>query len=248
MHMIINMFFTKLLLNELLSYCGEIIAYLKGADKEGLQLDAVVTSLDQKYELAIEVSNRTRSSQYTEQLKVKDHRRDESYLALRKYLEACIHCKDVAIAQAAGKLLSIFRSHGWSLQLEGRAVQSAKLTSLIKELNLPENTTLMTTVAATNWYKGLRDDQADFLQLQEDRTLAEASETEYVTLEVYKELRISCEQLFASIEVLNRIAPNTKYDEMGSFINDCTQRYLTAAKTRITKSENTKEAEETVEE
>ena len=39
--------------------------------------------------------------------------------------------------------------------------------------------------------------------------------------------------------------PNPKYDAMENFINDCTQRYLTAVKARITKSENAKEAEET---
>ena len=243
--MIVKMNFGKLRLSEFLSYCGELLAFLKGADKENLQLDTAVSTLDQKYELAIEVANRTRSSQYTVLLKDKDHRRDDSFLALRKYLEACMHRKDATIALNADKLLRIFRSHGWSLQSKGRAEQSAKMVSLIKELNLAENTALITSLTATDWYQDMVDDQAAYLQLQEDRTLEEASQTDYDTLEVYKELRISCEQIIEGIEVLNRMMPDPKYDAMENFINDCTQRYLTAVKARITKSENAKEAEET---
>ncbi len=78
--------FTKLRLSEFLSYCGEISTFLKSLDKEGLQ---IVTAIDQfavRYEVAVEVSNRTRSSKFTDVLKAKDHRRDESFLAFRIWL------------------------------------------------------------------------------------------------------------------------------------------------------------------
>ncbi len=156
-------------------------------------------------------------------------------------VEASTHRKDVSVAKHAETLLGIIKSHGWSLQLGGRAVQSAKMASLVKELSSAENTSLIEQLSATDWYQDMVDDNAEYLKLQEDKTVAESSETEYDTLGVYKELRVSCEQLFEAIEVLNRIAPNEKYNQMVAFINDCTQRYQTIMKTRTTKNENAKE-------
>jgi len=242
--MIIKMIFSMLRLNEFLSYCGEIVAFLKAMDKEGLQINTVIDILNSNYEKAIEIANRNRSSEYTELLKNKDHRRDESFIALRNYFEACTHRKSVATAEIGEKLCGIIRSHGWSLHRLSRAEQSAKMASLIKEFSSTENTESFATISATDWYQDMVDDNAAFLKSQEDKTIAEGSEEDYDTFVVYKELQVSCEQLFESIEVLNRIAPNAKYDEMVNFINDCTQRYQTIAKTRTTKSENAKEETE----
>jgi hypothetical protein len=239
--MIEQMNFSKLHLNEFLSYCGEISTYLKSIDKEGLQIVPVIDQFAVRYELAVKVSNRSRSSKFTHLLKGNDHRRDESFLAFRNLVEACSHRKDAIFAEKAESLLRIIRSHGWSLHTKGRASQSAKMASLVKELSSVENTSLIADLAATDWYQDMVDDNTEYLKLQEDKTVAESSEADYDTLEVYKELRISCEQLFEGIEVLNRIAPNEKYDQMEAFINDCTQRYQTIVKTRTTKNENTKE-------
>lgn len=239
--MIMKMLFGSLRLNEFLGYCGEIVSFLKSMDKEGLQIKTAIDSFDLNYEKAIEVANRNRSSQFTEWLQERDHRRDESFIAFRNLVEANLHRKTDAIVDAADKLSRIIRSHGWSLQRESRAEQSAKMASLIKELALPENVGLVTALSATEWYQDMLDDNAAFLQLLEDKTVAEASEANYDTLAVYKDLRVSCERLFEGIEVLNRIIPNEKYNEMENFINDCTQRYLTAVKVRKTKNENAKE-------
>ncbi|WP_421919304.1 DUF6261 family protein [Marinifilum sp.] len=242
--MIIKLTSSMLRLNEFLSYCSEINAFLKTLDKEGLQINPLIDEFAKKYEKAIEVANRARSSQYTELLKERDHRRDESYLAFRNLIEASSHRKDASIVKKAGNVLRTIKSHGWSLQLAGRAEQSAKMASLIKELSSAENTELLAALSATDWYQDMLDDNSAFLQLQEDKTKAEASEEDYDTFEVYKELQVCCEQLFDSIEVLNRIAPNEKYDQMEAFINDCTKRYQTLAKTRTTKNENAKEEHE----
>jgi hypothetical protein len=239
--MIEQMNFSKLHLNEFLSYCGEISTYLKSIDKEGLQIVSAIDQFAARYEMAVEVSNRTRSSKFTGMLEAKEYRRDESYLAFRNLVEACSHRKDVTFAEKAESLLRIIRSHGWSLHTKGRANQSAKMASLVKELSSAENAKLVEDLSAKDWYQDMVDDNAEFLKLQEDKTVAESAETEYDTLGVYKELRISCEQLFEGIKVLNRIAPNEKYNQMEAFINDCTQRYQTIVKTRTTKNENAKE-------
>ncbi len=242
--MMIKMLFGSLRLNEFLSYCGEILNFLKSVDKEGLQINTAIDGVELNYEKAIEVANRNRTSQFTDWLQKNDHRRDESFIAFRNLIEANTHRKSDEIVEASGILSRIIRSHDWSLQRKSRSEQSAKMASLVKELSSSENASLIARLSATEWYQDMLDDNTEFLQLQEDKTVADASEADYDTLEVYKDLRIRCEQLLEGIEVLNRIAPNVKYDEMEKFINDCTQRYLTAVKARKTKTKNEKEEQE----
>lgn len=232
------MIFSLLRINEFIGYCNEIKTYLASTEMEGLQLNAPVEKLNLKLEEALGASNRSRSSQFTLWLHERDHRRDESFVAFRNYMEACTHRKDEALATAADKMCRIIRGHGWSLHAKGVKVQSAKMASLIKELELDENKALITTLTADTWYKDLVDDNAAYNKLNEDRAKAKGNQVDYDTEEVYKALRFACEELFDTIEVLNRISPNGKYVEIANFINGCTQKYMTAARTRRTKSEN----------
>ena len=236
--MFIKMIFRLLRINELLGYGNEIKTYLASIEMEGLQLNAPVEKLNLKQEEALAASNRTRSSQFTNWLHERDHRRDESFVAFRNLMEASTHRKDEALASAADKMCRIIRGHGWTLYAGGQKVQSAKMASLIKELELEENKALIATLTADVWYKDMVDDNAAYNQMNEERAKAKGSQVDYDTEEVYKALRFACEELFDAIEVLNRISPNEKYVEVANFINGCTQKYMTAARTRQTKSEN----------
>ncbi|MGZ2371726.1 DUF6261 family protein [Ancylomarina sp. YFZ004] len=236
--MFIKMIFSLLRINEFIGYCNEIKTYLASIEMEGLQLGTTVEKLNLKQEKALAASNRTRSSQYTNWLHKKDHRRDESFVAFRKLMEASTHRKDDTLATAADKICRTIRAHGWSLHAKGVKVQSAKMASLLKELELDENKALIATLSADTWYKDMVDDNAAYNQLNEDRAKAQLSKLDYDTEEVYKDLRLACEELFDSIEVLNRISPNEKYVEIANFINGSTQKYMTAARARQTKNEN----------
>ena len=236
--MFIKMIFSWLRINEMLGFCNEIVRFLQSIDMEGLQVGPAVEKLSVKYQEALKVSNRSRSSAYTDMLLEQDSRRDESFLAFRNLMEASTHRKDEAIASAAETICRIIRAHGWSLHADGQKVQSAKMASLQKELELPENQELILHLGADSWYRDMMEDNVAYNELKEDKTKAKASAADYDTNEVYKELRLACVELFDAIEVLNRITPNGKYVEMANFINDCTQKYSIAARTRKTKNEN----------
>lgn len=239
------MFFSMLRLNELLGYGNEINAYLKTIDSEGLQIASAIEKLNKNVEKALAASNRAMSSQFTDQLHDFDIRRDESFVAFRNLMEASTHRKDEAVANAADKLCRIIRSHNWLLYHEGLKMQSAKMASLTQELDLEENQALIAILNATTWYTDMVDDNAAYNQLNEVKGKAKIDQIHYNTEEVYKALRFACEELFEAIEVLNRISPNEKYEEMAKFINNCTQKYTTVARTRKTRNENanTEEAE-----
>lgn len=238
------MFFSLLQLNELLGYGNEINTYLKTADQEGLQIATVVEKLNNNVEKALAVANRTKSSKFTQSIQDLDARRDESFIAFRNLMEASTHRKNDSIVSAAEQICRIIKSHNWSLYTRGYKIQSAKMASLIKELDLAENQDLIKQLNANSWYRDLVADNEAFNQLNEVRSIAENAKEDYDTQEVYKAVRIACEELFDSIEVLHRIAPNEKYETIAKFINECTQKYLTLARSRKTRSQNSSEVTE----
>ena len=234
------MYFSLLQLNALLGYSNEINTYLQTADMEGLQITTAVNKLSGNVEKGLGVANRTKSSQFTERLRFFDHRRDESFIAFRNFMEASTHRKDDSLVQAGEQICRSIRSHNWSLFSRGYKVQSAKMASLIKELDLPVNQELISQLTALSWYTDMVEDNTAFNQLNEDKSLSVKSEIDYDTEEVYKNVRIACEELFEAIEVLNRIAPNEKYTTIAQFINECTQKYMVVVRSRNTKNENAK--------
>jgi len=242
--MIKKMYFSLLRLNELLGYFNEIITYLIGADLEGLQITSPVEKLNNKVEEALAAANRTTASGFTERIRQLDNRRDESFVAFRNFMEASTHRRDEAIANVAEQICRIIRTHNWSLYSRGYKIQSAKMASLLKELNQAENQALILQLEAASWYSEMLEDNNAFNQQSEEKSIAKNEEIDYDTQEIYKSARLACEELFEAIEVLNRIAPNEKYDAIAKFINECNQKYLTVARSRKTKNANAAEVTE----
>lgn len=234
--MISKMLFSSLRLDEFLSYCGEINSYLKSFDKKDIQIRPAIDKFDLNYNEAIETAHRERTNKFTDLLLKRDHRRDESFIAFRDLMNANTHREEERIADAAIQICRIIRSHGWSLQKDSRAVQSAKMASLSMELSKPENKILIATLNATEWYREMVENNKVFNQTVHKKAEANANEKEYDTIIIYKELRNSCEELFESIEVLHRMFPNEKYVQMAEFINSCSEQHLIFASTRKTKN------------
>jgi len=237
--MVSKMLFSLLRLDEFLSYCGEINSYLKLVNKKDLQISSAIDKFDLSYNEAIETAHRERTNEYTDLLLKRDHRRDESFIAFRDFMNASIHREDKSIAEAATQICRIIRSHGWSLQKDSRAVQSAKMASLSFELSKPENKMLILTLQATEWYQEMLDNNIIFDELMAEKAEIKANKKEYDTIAIYKDLRNSCDELFESIEVLHRMFPNEKYVHMSEFINSCSNEHLRLARTRKAKNAKT---------
>lgn len=230
--------FRWLRVDEFLSYCNEIKTYLQSVDLEALPIKPMVDKFAANQEEALAASNRNKTSQFTQKLREKDHRRDESFVAFRNLMEANTHRGNEVVSTAATGICGIIRTHGWSLYAGGQKRQSGKMASLIQELDTEENQATISSLKALSWYKEMVDDNQDYAMVLEEKAKAEASEVDYDTQNVYKTLRISCEHLFESITVLNRIAADAKYTEIANFCNECTQKYMAAARSRKTKNEN----------
>jgi len=236
--MLKRMYFSMLQLNELLGYCNEINTYLQSADLTDLQINGATEKLNVSLGKSLAVANKTQSSQFTARLRLTDDRRDNSFVAFRNLMEASTHRRDESLVKTADQICRTIKSHSWTLYTRGYKVQSAKMASLIKELDLPANQELIGQLEASSWYADMVEDNEAFNKLNEEKNLSENSDTDSNTEEIYKNVRIACEELFEAIEVLNRIAPNEKYTAMAQFINECTQKYMVVVRSRKTKSEN----------
>ncbi|MCT4601791.1 MAG: DUF6261 family protein [Marinifilum sp.] len=248
MSLLIKMIFRLLRIDELISYCGELVAYLVTADTEGLQLESAISDLEANYQKSVKVVHTSRGSEYTEELKLKDQRRDESFIAFRTYIEANLHRKDQVTVDAAKKISDIIRDNGWSLHRTNRSTQSSKMASLTHRLSEPECRVWINQLGGSDWYQDMVDDNQGYLDTQKEKTRVESAKEDYVAMEVYKKLQVCCEELFEAIEVLHRVTGNNKYVPIAEFINDCTQRYMTVAQARETKKNNNKEEQQTSEE
>ncbi len=240
-----KMIFGLLRINEMLGYSNEIKTYLAASGLEALPIKPLVDKFVTNQEEALAASNRNRSSKYTQLLRDKDTRRDESFIAFRNLMEANTHRSNESTVAAADVICRIIRAHGWTLYAEGKKVQSAKMASFVKELNLDENQASIASLKANAWYNEMVEDNASYSQLLEEKAKVEGGEIDYDIESVHKNLRLSIDELFETITVMNRIAPDPKYLEIAKFCNDCTQKYIVAVKSRKTK--NAKADNETVE-
>ncbi|RUT79006.1 DUF6261 family protein [Ancylomarina longa] len=236
--MIKNMLLSMLRVNELLAYSREIISRVKPLRVEGLQIMETIDTFDSKLQMALHVANGKRTNDYTHLLHESDHRRDESYLAFRNSMEAATHCKDQVKAQKAANICEIIRGHGWSLHVKGQKVQSSIMASLFKDLSQEERKLDIVDLGAESYYQDLIDDCAAYDSLLEKRDSESKGKKNPENEQVYKELRVSCEQFFEALEVLNRVAPQAQYVEMIEIVNQCTDKYMIDLRSRKTRSEH----------
>lgn len=104
--MFVKMIFSLLRVNELLGYCNEIKTFLSSLNLEALPIKDAAAKLSTQVEQALAASNRNQASEYTEWLKEKDHRRDDSFLAFRGLMKAFTYRKEEDLLAAAEKLFS----------------------------------------------------------------------------------------------------------------------------------------------
>ena len=236
--MFMKMIFSLLRTNELLGYSKEIRTFLGSLNLEALPIKNSAEKLSVKLEEALAASNRNRSSEYTEWLNERDHRRDASFLAFRSLMTAFTYRKEESLVTAAEKIILIIKGHGWSWQSGGKKVQSAKMASLIKALSSVENQALITSLSAMDWYEDMVTDNTAYDVMLEEKSNITSHQIVYDMSTVYQNLQTACEELFEAVEVLNRISPDAIYTQIATFTNECTQRYLAAARSRKTKNEN----------
>lgn len=105
---------------------------------------------------------RTSNSAHVKLLAAKDGVRDLRYVALRDFCKALASDADATVASAAALLEDVFKELGWSMQLEGYAVESTLLDALIVKFEKAPFSAALTTIGATAKFTGLKVAQTDF--------------------------------------------------------------------------------------
>lgn len=105
---------------------------------------------------------RTSNSAHVKLLASKDGVRDLRYIALRDFCKAIASDADANLASAAVLLENVFKELGWSMHLEGYAVESTLLQALIAKFEKAPFSAALTTIGAAAKFTGLKAAQADF--------------------------------------------------------------------------------------
>lgn len=114
---------------------------------------------------------------FTALFKQRDENRDNAFTAARDFAGAFTNLPAGPQRDAGDLLISIFRKHGYSLHREGYTAQTGKAQGLIAEMDGAEPTAAWATIAGTAFYQGIKDTQAAFEELVEQRTEARKGET-----------------------------------------------------------------------
>jgi len=236
--MVDNVAHSLLRSDEQAGYYSDVLKAFKGHNLDVLQLRSFVDGLTLYAGQAEKAIHQIQASELTSTAHELEKVRDESFVAFRNYAEAGTHRPDEAWAKAAEKICLVIRAHDWSLHYRGTKVQSKRQASLNTELEKRKNQDAMEAIQATEWYRDMVRTNDQYLEIKEQLINQKAQKEKFDTIEIFKLLRQTGEELFDAIRVLHKISGNEAYVSIANTINSYTEDYMNTARTRKTKSEN----------
>ena len=148
-----------------------------------------------------------------------------------------------AIIDAYEQIWPLIEKAGTTLYRLGYAEQSGKLEALFAELDKPENQTALTTMHADGIYADLKQAQADFVTIYNDR-LDEDTKKDYPTLSEAKSKTVPhVNGLLDAIDILDETDPGT-HDALVDRLNGITTEIMAVARARKSRSESELEVAE----
>jgi len=224
---------------------ANLVRLIEAGDPEALGILIFFNKLKQSLSAYDGSLTKDRGSSYTELLFKKDFLRDEGFLALRFYLEACSHSAKEGWAAAANDLLAIFRKYGWSLHLEGYQNETASLSGLIKELSEADNVAKLTLLLATGWFDELKLVAIDFVDLYQE-SLNEGDDGVLTIADSRKTLTADVRALFSMLEFMHGAANNRALNALVIGVETLVNETMATARAAETRKQN-KEVENTEE-
>ncbi len=117
-----------------------------------------------------------RKNPLTQVLETKDNIRAERFSGFKHVVKSLTYHWDANIKTAAGHILSVIDRHGWSLNTEGYAKESALLNSLIGELESETNQAHINTLQLNDWLGQLKTAQSEFEETSLEKDKIDAVE------------------------------------------------------------------------
>jgi len=94
-----------------------------------------------------------------------DQLRDASFIAFKKYLEACLYSQEEGWQQAAQQINNSIERYGKELYKYGYAEETAALKNLLKELTSEPLLSSVSKLEGTRWVDSIKTNQTNFENL-----------------------------------------------------------------------------------
>lgn len=186
--------FYLLRVDECYTFGNRIAGLLTNFDLDALQLSVLCDKFRKSLSLldASLVKESTRS--YTLKVLDTDKNRDDSFLALRYYVQASARRRNAVFREAATLLSDTITSCGWRLYNESLSKESSRLNNLISDLENKHSLKMaVTTLGLQEWFNELKQAQVEFEAAQQERTLAKASVNQIKSEDACMAVRRDCE-------------------------------------------------------
>ncbi|MFA8434085.1 MAG: DUF6261 family protein [Marinifilaceae bacterium] len=243
--MIENMSFYALHRDEYFTFGKRIHGVFSGSDLDALQLTFPVNNLSNSIDMLDAALVKSSTIPLTVDVIEKDNRRDDSFLAIRFYLQACARRLKPVWRRAAELVLSTISVYGMRLHKESYSTESARLNNLITDLETkPELKEAIVTLSLTEWVAELKQAQQDFEEAEKARTVAKASTTDIKTEDACNALRKDCEFLFQYLQLNYQINPTNEYKQLIRLINEVISEFMTVIRSRKARNSKVESTEE----
>jgi hypothetical protein len=183
-------------------------------------------------------------SPYTEELILLDKRRNNALSAVRNIIYGMSQSLIEDISRKAAKLYPIIEKYGAKVYKMGYKKETSNMLSLFLDLDLPDNTALLTELGVLPFYESLKTAQTAFdtvSKKKSDQKTEHTTDSEPAT-DILTELTTAMTNVMAMIELNNQHDPATYgevYNKLVTYINEIN----TTARARKTRKHNTTETE-----
>ena len=187
---------------------------------------------------------KNRKNPYTTPLADADQQRDDALDAFKYFLLYCSKQPDPAIRAAAGRLIVVLQTFGWSMQLDSYSEQSKNVRSFIAEVEARADLQVdLATCSCTTQFELLKSTQTAFEQLMNDFNI---HETNLKTIDPAAEkewLRQTMTNMIDDLDYHCRKQTNAECLQIRNQLETVVESIASEIKARNTRAETDDEAE-----
>ena len=222
----------------LLTFAQRVLRIFNSIASENEVINSLFVKVKAAYDNFSSAFERDTKSAYTEILDSKDTIRDEAFLALRCYLEACSHRAAEGWNEAANKILDIIRKHGWSTQLLSYKTETASIDNILNETNNKCSKEVI-LLSASEWFSELATTQADFEGVRDD-SVTDTSDDGPTIKETRPTLQQTLRDLMNMTDLLYKSSGEEAMLISINALNELITLTMSTARASATRSENQK--------
>ncbi|TAJ12447.1 hypothetical protein DMA11_12885 [Marinilabiliaceae bacterium JC017] len=224
--------------NALYTFIKRALALIEEKDPTALGLAVFVNKAKALFNNFDSALKRDMVDPLTVKVNDADQTRDNRYIGLKNYVNACRYRESEAWQQAAEQIGRAFERYGSELYRMSNAEESAAIRNLVNDLNTEPLLTACNTIEADPWISELIVAQESFTVLEQQR-VSQTDKNTFTLRETRKPLVTALRSLLKMVELQQQATENAELDLLVEQLNNLISQSMTSV--RMSHSLNEKE-------